>query len=211
MVHRAPAVNKIGRITTAGVIAEYTIPTASSGPEIITAGPDGALWFTELTGNKIGRITTAGGITENAVPTANAGPLGIAAGPDHALWFAEGAGSNQIGRLGLPTYTLTVTALPSGSGTVSGGGTFAAVSSQTVTATPHGGRSFLSWTMNGNVVSRSPSYTFTLTGNFPTGRQFHRLCRARRQRRRQKRPSLARHLRRHHPVVHGRRRRYSGR
>ena len=39
--------NKIGRITTAGAFTEYPIPTASSNPEGITAGPDGALWFTE--------------------------------------------------------------------------------------------------------------------------------------------------------------------
>jgi virginiamycin B lyase len=32
-------------------------PTASSLPTDITAGPDGAMWFTEGSGN-IGRITT---------------------------------------------------------------------------------------------------------------------------------------------------------
>jgi streptogramin lyase len=41
-------------------ITEFTIPTANSGPNGITAGPDGALWFTEAAANKIGRITTAG-------------------------------------------------------------------------------------------------------------------------------------------------------
>ena len=39
--------NKIGQITTAGVITEFPIPTASSGPYGIAAGPDGNLWFTE--------------------------------------------------------------------------------------------------------------------------------------------------------------------
>jgi streptogramin lyase len=40
--------NKIGRITTAGVITEFPIPTDSvSLPRGITSGPDGALWFTE--------------------------------------------------------------------------------------------------------------------------------------------------------------------
>jgi len=47
--------NKIGRITPAGGITEFTIPTASSFPFGITAGPDGNLWFTEADGNKIGR------------------------------------------------------------------------------------------------------------------------------------------------------------
>src|ERR1039457_940406 len=52
--------NQIGRITTAGYVTEYPIPTAGSWPIGIVAGPDGALWFTEQLGDKIGRITTAG-------------------------------------------------------------------------------------------------------------------------------------------------------
>ncbi len=39
-----------------GVITEFALPTASSAPTGITAGPDGNLWFAELGGNKIGRI-----------------------------------------------------------------------------------------------------------------------------------------------------------
>ena len=34
-------------MTTAGVITEFSVPTANSGPSGITAGPDGNLWFTE--------------------------------------------------------------------------------------------------------------------------------------------------------------------
>ena len=57
--------NKIGRITTAGVITEFPVPTAASGPTGITMGPDGNLWFTETgdfnkfpqaPGDKIGRL-----------------------------------------------------------------------------------------------------------------------------------------------------------
>ena len=44
-------------------ITEFSIPTATSGPYGIAAGPDGNLWFTEGFGNQIGRITTAGAIT----------------------------------------------------------------------------------------------------------------------------------------------------
>jgi len=81
--------NKIGRITTAGVITEYLLPAAVGGPGGITAGPDGALWFTEYYANKIGRITTGGVITEYALPATGGGPRGITAGPDGALWFTE--------------------------------------------------------------------------------------------------------------------------
>jgi streptogramin lyase len=50
--------NAIGRITTGGAITLFPTPTASSGPTDITAGPDGAMWFTEAAGN-VGRITTS--------------------------------------------------------------------------------------------------------------------------------------------------------
>ena len=62
-------------------------------------------------------------------------------------------------------YTVAVSASPSAGGTVSGGGTFAAGSSQTVTATANSGYSFVNWTENGSVVSTSASYTFTLNSN----------------------------------------------
>jgi virginiamycin B lyase len=79
-------------------ITEYAIPTASSSPLFIAAGPDGALWFTEFLGSKIGRITTTGAITEYPTPTPNSGPYGITAGPDGALWFPEYF-ANKIGRI----------------------------------------------------------------------------------------------------------------
>ena len=59
--------NQIGRITTAGSITEYPLPTdgGARGPYGIAAGPDGNLWFTENGVNKIGKINpTDGTITE---------------------------------------------------------------------------------------------------------------------------------------------------
>ena len=69
----------IGRITAAGTFSGGGIlPTASNLPEGgIAAGPDGALWFTEVdptitARDKIGRITTDGTITEYPIPVAGA-------------------------------------------------------------------------------------------------------------------------------------------
>ncbi len=58
--------NRIGRITTSGIIAEFSFSTRPMAitPRGITAGPDGNLWFTESGGDRIGRITTCGRITE---------------------------------------------------------------------------------------------------------------------------------------------------
>lgn len=86
---------RIGRITPAGVVTEYTL-SAGAFPSGIAAGPDGNLWFTEYGANKIGRITPLGVVTEYAV-TAGAQPVGITAyGSD--LWFTESSG-NRIGRI----------------------------------------------------------------------------------------------------------------
>jgi antibiotic biosynthesis monooxygenase (ABM) superfamily enzyme len=62
-------------------------------------------------------------------------------------------------------YKLTVEASPRADGTVSGGGKFAEGSSQTVTAMPNAGHTFVHWTEAGRVVSTSESYMFTLNGN----------------------------------------------
>ena len=47
--------DKIGRITTAGVITEFVVPQGGQLREI-AKGADGNLWFTETNGNRIGRI-----------------------------------------------------------------------------------------------------------------------------------------------------------
>jgi hypothetical protein len=79
-------------------MTEYAIPTANSGPFGITAGADGALWFTEINASKIGRITTGGTISEYAIPTSTSAPYDITSGPDGALWFTEYL-TNKIGRI----------------------------------------------------------------------------------------------------------------
>jgi virginiamycin B lyase len=88
--------NKIGRVTTAGVFTEYSLPpcppytvACQKFPLGIASGPDGALWFTEVNANNIGRITVDGAITEYPVPTPSSDPYGIVSGPDGALWFTE--------------------------------------------------------------------------------------------------------------------------
>ena len=108
--------NSIGRITTGGVVTNYT-GTGISAPRGITAGPDGALWFTN-TGNSgsIGRITT-GGVATNYTGTGISAPDGITTAPDGALWFTNQA-NNSIGRIttgGVATnYTGTGISAPDG-------------------------------------------------------------------------------------------------
>ena len=79
----------MGRITPAGVITEFDIPTPDSQPRATALGRDGNVWFGEFAGGKIGRVTPQGVITEFAIPTPNSGPRALAAGPDGNIWFSE--------------------------------------------------------------------------------------------------------------------------
>jgi virginiamycin B lyase len=87
--------NNIGRITPAGVITEFPLPTADSEPIGITTGPDGNLWIAEQR-SKIGRITPAGVLTEFPVVGS---PQEIAVGPDGNLWFTATGFGDRIGRI----------------------------------------------------------------------------------------------------------------
>jgi streptogramin lyase len=99
-------VQPIGRIT------EHSLPSGS-GPEGITAGPDGNLWFTDRSTSKIGKITTSGTVTEYSFESESE-PFGITAGPDGNVWFtAYGRGS--IGKI-TTSGSSTTYAVPTGSG-----------------------------------------------------------------------------------------------
>ena len=81
----------IGRITPGGTITEFTgagspgITPGLGSPGGITAGPDGALWFTEIAGDKIGRMTTDAVVTNEIPIVADAATHEITTGPDSAL------------------------------------------------------------------------------------------------------------------------------
>jgi len=53
------------------------VPTSASHPYGVTAGPDGALWFTENGANKIGCLTTAGSSPSMTSPWRKAGPSAL--------------------------------------------------------------------------------------------------------------------------------------
>ncbi len=103
----------------AATITEFPLPTTMSAPGGITAGPDGALWFTESVGSKIGRITPGGVITEFPLPPPPAGglkqPQTITAGPDGNLWFTEQIvfeASPTVGIIGRITPQGAITEFP---------------------------------------------------------------------------------------------------
>ena len=94
-------------------IKEFPVSPTDRGPLGIAAGPDGAIWFTELAAgaDAIGRSTLKGEMTEF---TGLSGPAyTIVTGSDGNLWFAEQS-VDKIGRL-TPGGTLKEFSLPSGS------------------------------------------------------------------------------------------------
>ncbi len=82
--------NRIGAISTGGMIQEYGLPTAGSLPSSIAKGLDGNLWFTQQAVGKIGQITTTGIVQE--FPILGGGqPFSITpgAGADPNLYFTS--------------------------------------------------------------------------------------------------------------------------
>jgi virginiamycin B lyase len=82
--------------TVTSQIAEFSTGTAQ--PYQTVLGPDGAIWFAEVTGGKIGRIATDGTLLEFTPPTLGAELTGITTGPDGAIWFTE-FGQGKVGKI----------------------------------------------------------------------------------------------------------------
>ena len=79
--------------------------------------------------------------------------------------FTVEGNRNLVANFTAITYTITVSANPSNSGTTSGGGTYNHGQSCTVIATSADGYTFSNWTENGSVVSSDANYSFTVTSN----------------------------------------------
>ena len=113
--------NMVRRMTTDGKFTgEFKIPSTSTvpgdmtkgcWPREIAPGPDGNLWFAEMSTSKIGRITPQGEIKEFPIPTELSKPYCVVTGPDKNIWFTESA-VNKIGKLEPDTGKVTEFAIP---------------------------------------------------------------------------------------------------
>jgi virginiamycin B lyase len=96
--------NRVARVTMAGEISEFPIPSQGGTPINIAAGPDGNVWYTK--GAAIGQVTPGGVITEFPIAEGQARAVGISAGSDrqppdrlvNRLYFTDPA-NNRIGYL----------------------------------------------------------------------------------------------------------------
>jgi len=101
---------QLGRITTAGVVTSFTVPSGPNGSSLgaIASLWDGALWLAAydmtLSAGQIIRATTAGAMTKTQFPT-YVEIDGITRGPDGAVWFTQTdnqSGAAKIGRIAVP-------------------------------------------------------------------------------------------------------------
>jgi virginiamycin B lyase len=125
-VTMALAIPSISTAASTMKAVEYPVPNSSGSILDVTAGPDGAVWFTEKQAATIGRITPRGAVHLYPLPSPNpdwAPPqvMAITTGSDGALWFASAA--PDAGRLTtagvfswfpMPDDSMWVTAGPDG-------------------------------------------------------------------------------------------------
>lgn len=156
--------NRVAKITSAGVITEYSVPTASSLPEGIATVGGGDAWFTEFNANKIGHVTSAGVFEEFSIPTPGSGPRGIIAGPTGGYWFTEYFG-NKIGFIS-NTGAITEFPIPTpGSGPLH----IDWVTTDRLWFTESAADKIASITVNGGVITEFPAPSGAGLGRIATG------------------------------------------
>jgi streptogramin lyase len=155
--------NGVGRVGLNGVFDTFIpLRTAFSGPEAITAGPDGNMWVIENQANQIARITPYGTVTEFRAPqTVNGNLSRLIVGPDRNFWFTA---PSLMGRM---TTSGVFTEFPVP-------GYFRTNTPANLAAGPDGNIWFtLPWANEVGYVTTSGSFHMFTTGisgqSFPTG------------------------------------------
>jgi streptogramin lyase len=116
-VRSVPAVPSIAAPTHVipakrGKVSLYDDPYGDPTPAGITAGPDGALWFSDPGNDTVGRITTSGQYTLDQRAGTEVSD-GIVTGPDKNLWFTLELEYGGIGRI-TPAGVVTLFEDPGG-------------------------------------------------------------------------------------------------
>jgi virginiamycin B lyase len=156
----------IGRITAQGQLTTFALPHVTNNDTYgrhggITAGPDGALWFTEY--GKIGRFTTLGQLTTFTLALSDFsdgfidGPDAITVGPDGALWFTEPI-DDRIGRITTQGQVTTFDLRQA-----------SAYDPQEITAGPDGALWFFADRAIGRITTQGQVTTFAVSSLSPSG------------------------------------------
>ncbi|MBK9063228.1 MAG: hypothetical protein IPL89_08535 [Acidobacteria bacterium] len=92
-----PDMPYLARFSRAGSIDLFPIGGGGLDSGGLISGPDGHIWFTELSKSRLDQATLSGVITSRALP---GGAAALTTGPDRNIWVVMMA-SNEIGRVGL--------------------------------------------------------------------------------------------------------------
>jgi virginiamycin B lyase len=97
----------IARVTVAGSMQVFSIPSGDIALGGMALGPDGKVWFTEQ--SHVGSITTSGVVAEYALTNLGVAGGGVAAGHDGNVWFAGviSGGPAMVSKINPSTGSIT--------------------------------------------------------------------------------------------------------
>ena len=110
----------VARITPAGVVTEFTVPTANAQPQMIIGASDGNLWFTEFSttpapGTARSRRSPPPGRSPSTrtlfAPPPPDDPLGLVDRGDGNIWYVAN-GSSRVGFQWINAGTAGETSVP---------------------------------------------------------------------------------------------------
>jgi hypothetical protein len=151
--------SNVASATTPAATANYTITTSSS--------PSGGGSTSGGGTYSSGSIATVSAFANSGYNFVNWTQNGVVVSTSSSYSFTVNTSRNLVANFsgGSSSYTITTSSSPSAGGFTSGGGTYSSGSIATVTAFANSGYNFVNWTENGNVVSTSSSYSFTVNAN----------------------------------------------
>lgn len=138
-------------------LPSYTITVSASPSDggVVTGGgtyyinQTCSLSATANTGYQFDHWTKNGSVTSN--------------GPSFS--FTVNQNATYVAHFTLKSYQVSAYVNPSGSGVISGAGTYVHGSTATLSVTPNENYHFIKWTENGTEVATTPTYSFVVTGN----------------------------------------------
>ena len=154
--------------------ANYTFTVTEAGAYVANFAINTYAITTSVAPANTGTVTGAGTYNHGAsctlTATANTGyhfvnwtKNGQAVSTNATYTFTVTEAGAYVANFAINTYAITASVAPANSGTVSGASTYNHGASCTLTATPATGYHFVNWTKNGQAVSTSANYTFTVT------------------------------------------------
>lgn len=135
--------------------------TISAGPNTSGYGTVSGNSGTYSYGDTVSLTATAASGYEFSEWTEN----GTAVSTSSTYTFTATQDRTLVANFAVASYTISASVDPSGSGTISGTGTYNSGATCTLVCTPATGYAFSEWTENGSTVSSTASYTFTVSGN----------------------------------------------